>query len=246
MNPKTKELWVIPTVVALATGIPLGAGFMFLALWLAGTPIHASFSLEWIKVALSTSLPVWVTLTELGITAFITGLFFRQRARTAEEKTQKVSAIHSLGHAESEIAKLNEEHATEIEKLKTKEPRLHGVWNQSQAFWHMGRQGEAPMMQIGGWIDLTSSNTGDMLYLLAAYIDDKLSQMFIDVEVKPNVVNRAMVMLYMVPPLATDETKPFTATIVVEDQFNRKYSLPTQEFRATPGQTPRPPPNLEK
>lgn len=90
-------------------------------------------------------------------------------------------------------------------------------------------------MQIGGWIDLTSSNTEEMIYLLAAYINGQRSDTFLDVEVKPNVVNHKMVMLYMVPPLEIDATKPFTATVVVEDQYNRKYELPNHTFRATPG-----------
>jgi len=69
-----------------------------------------------------------------------------------------------------------------------------------------------------------------------------------DIAVKPNVVNREQVMLYMIPPLESDATKPFTATVSVEDQYNRKYELPTQEFRATQGQPPPPPPspNVEK
>jgi hypothetical protein len=101
----------------------------------------------------------------------------------------------------------------------------------------MGRQGEAPAMQIGGWIDLTTSNTKEVVFLLAAYIGEHRSQIFVEVEVKPNVVNRCMVMLFIVPPLETDATKPFDATIVVEDQYNRKFSLPLHRFRATPGQT---------
>jgi hypothetical protein len=240
MNPRTKELWLIPIIIALATGIPLGAGFMFLGLLVAGTPINASFSFGWIEAALSTSLPVWVTLIVLVAATIITGVFFRQRARTAEERAQSVSAIHSLEEAENRIAKLDEEHAAEIGRLKANEPRLHGVWNQSQAFWHMGRQGEAPAMQIGGWIDLTSSNTKEVMFLLAAYIGEHRSQIFPDVEVKPNVVNRRMVMLFMVPPLETDATKPYEATVVVEDQYNRKFSLPLQRFRPTPHQTPFP------
>jgi hypothetical protein len=161
MNPKTKELWVIPIIIALATGVPLGVGFMFLSLWLEGTPVNATFSLEWITEVLSTSLPMWVALAVLAVASVITGLFFRQRAKTGQERAQWVSAIHSLELAEDRIAKLNEEHAAQIEKLKAKDPRLHGVWNQLQAFWHMGRHGEALAMQIGGWIDLTSSNTED-------------------------------------------------------------------------------------
>jgi hypothetical protein len=245
MRQRTKELWVIPTIIALATGVPLGAAFMLLGLWLAGTPIHPSFSIEWVWRALSASLPVWVTVAVLSVAAIITGLLFRQRARTAEEAAEKHFAVQSLRNAEDRMAKLTEEHAAEIENLNSKEPRLHGVWNNAQTFWHMGKQGEAPRMQIGGWIDLTSSNTKETLYLLAAYIGDSRAQTFMGTEVKPGVVNRAMVMLFIVPPLATDTTRPFTATIVVEDQFNRRYQLPTHEFRATPARTPAPPPSLE-
>lgn len=245
MNPRTKELWVIPIVIGLATGIPLGTAFMFLGLWLAGTPIHVSFSLQWIRVALSSSLPMWITLIVLGVTAFILGLFFRQRARTAEERVQRESANHLLRDAMDQINKSEKEHVAEIEKLKAREPKLHGVWNQSQATWHMGRWGEAPAMQVAGWIDLTSSDTKETIHLLAAYIDDTRAQTFTGARVNPNAVNRVMLLCHMVPPLTTDITRPFTATIVVEDQFNRKYQLPTQEFRATPGLAPVSPSSLE-
>jgi hypothetical protein len=220
MNQKTKELWVIPIIVALATGIPLGALFMLLGLWLAGTPIHAPFSFNSLKEVLSTALPTWVTLAVVGVTTILLGLFLRQRAKTAEQKA------------------LNVECTAEIEKLKAKEPRLHAVWNQAQVFWTLARQGEASMMQIGGWVDLTSSNTNEVMFLLAAYIGQHRSQIFTDVEVKPNEVNRRMVMLFIAPPLEADVKKPYDATIVVEDQYNRRFSLPLQRFPAVSGRTP--------
>lgn len=214
---------------------------MFLGLRLAGTPFHPSSSLGWLKLALFATLPVWVTLVVLFLTVIITGLFLRQRARTAEE-------VQAGGRLQNQIAKLNQAHAADIEKLKAKEPSLHGVWNNTQTFWHLERKGQEPMMQIGGWIDLTSSNTDEVIYLLAAYIEGQRSDIFMGVPVKPNIVNREQVMLFMVPPLETDANKPFTATIVVEDQYNRKHELPAQTFRATQGQPspPAPPPNVEK
>jgi membrane protein implicated in regulation of membrane protease activity len=246
MNQRTKDLWVIPSIIALATGIPLGAGFMFLGLWLAGTPIQPSFSMHWLKAALFASLPVWVTLVVLLAAAVFAGLFLRQRARTKQESAQSNSLLQKVGQMEEQIGTVNREHLAELETLRAKEPRLHGVWNNSQTFWHLGRKGQEPMMQIGGWIDLTSANTEEILYLLAAYINGQRSDIFMDVAVKPHMVNRAQVVLYMVPPLETETTKPFTATIVVEDQFNRKHELPTQTFRATPGPSPVPPPKVEK
>jgi len=164
------------------------------------------------------------------------GLLLRQRAQAAEETEHKNSALEAVGRLEDQIAKLSQKHAAEIEKLNAKGPRLHGVWNNSQTFWHLGRRGQEPMMQIGGWIDLTSSNTDEVIYLLTAYIDEQRSDIFIDVSVKPNIVNRDQVVLYMVPSLESDSTKPFAATVIVEDQHNRKYELPRHIFRATPGQ----------
>jgi membrane protein implicated in regulation of membrane protease activity len=111
---------------------------MLLGLWLAGTPIHPSFSLGWVKLALFASLPVWVTLVVLLVAVIIAGLFLRQRVRTAEETEKKSSAIQAVGRLKNQIAKLNQEHTAEIEKLNAKGPRLHGVWNNSQTFWHLG------------------------------------------------------------------------------------------------------------
>lgn len=237
---------MIPTIIALATGIPLGAGFMFLGLRLGGTPVRFSFSLGWLRVALFASLPVWVTLLVLLATILMTGLFLRQRARTAEETEQKNSAVEEVTRHEDRIASLNREHAAELEKLNADEPRLHGVWITSQTFWALGRKGPEPMMQIVGWIHLTSSNTEEVLYLLAAYIEGQRSDIFMDVAVKPHAVNREQIALFMVPPLATDTGKPFTATIVVEDQYNRRYALPVETFRSVPGQPASPPPAVEK
>lgn len=246
MNPRTRELWVIPTVISLATGILVSAGFLLLGLRLAGTPVHLSFSLGWLKVALFASFPVWVTLLVLLATILMTGLFLRQRARTAEETKQKSSALEELTRHENQIARLNREHAAEMEALRAKEPRLHGVWNTNQTFWALGRKGPEPMMQIVGWIDLTSSNTEEVIYLLAAYIDGQRSDIFMDVAVKPHQVNRSQVGLYMVPPLATDTAQPFPAIIVVEDQYNRKHALPAHTFRGVPSQPPLPPLSAEK
>jgi hypothetical protein len=205
---------------------------------MADENVHSSFVfLRWLKLALFVSLPMWVTLVVLLVTVILAGLFLRQRARTAEETERRK-------HLEDQIAKLNQEHEAEIEKLNSKQPTLHGVWNQT--FWHLGRKGQEPMMQIGGWIDLTSSNTDEVIYLLAAYIDGQRSDIFMEVAVKPNIVNHDQVMLFMVLPLETDATKPFTATVVVEDQYNRRHELPVHTFRATPGQPPPAPANIEK
>jgi hypothetical protein len=224
LEQRTKDVIIIIIIPCIITAVG-GFVFMLWGAWYTGVKWHSPFSTYWLKVVLGAPVPLWFALI-IVIAAFIA----LWKAYTAYRHWKKESTI-----LEKELA-----------ELKSKVPKLHGVWNNAQTFWHMGRQGEAPMMQIGGWIDLTSSNTEDILYLLAAFIGDSRAQIFMDVEVKPKAVNRAMVMLFIVPPVSTDTTKPFTAAIVVEDQFNRRYQLPPHEFRATPGQTLPPLRNLEK
>jgi membrane protein implicated in regulation of membrane protease activity len=100
MHQRTKELRVIPTIIALATGIPLGVRFLFLGLWLARTPIKPSFSLEALRLALFASLPVWITLVVLLVAVVFAALFLRQRMRTAQETEQENSAIQTVGRLE--------------------------------------------------------------------------------------------------------------------------------------------------
>jgi hypothetical protein len=79
MNQRTKDLWVIQSIIALATGIPLGAGFMFLGFGEQGrrycdTAVVFSALVEGRAFA---SLPVWVTLVVLLVASVIAGLFLR-------------------------------------------------------------------------------------------------------------------------------------------------------------------------
>jgi hypothetical protein len=250
----TKDAYVIPAiigVVLLFAGLPLSA-------WYTRQPVRAIVTWVGIKDVLFAKVSAWtdsvllLTLTAAGYLLYRT----HERYKRTEEQYKEVQRESSARYATNltlvkHMQEKEREHEAELKAIenkepKTKEPKLHSVWNNSQTFWHLGRRGQEPIMQIGGWIDLTSSNTEEVIYLLAAYIDGHRSDMSIDMAVKPNTVNREQVMLYMIPPLETDPTKPFTATVVVEDQYNRKYELPVQTFRATPGQPPPPPPKVEK
>ena len=236
MKQRTTDVVLIPSIIAaifMVVAIPLGA-------WYTNQPVRTLVTIDGFKSIIFTSVPGWMILILLVVLVCAGYVLYRKHRRVLElEEEAKGRQRANVALAEH-IQKAKREHDAEIEAIKSKEPKLHGVWNVSQAFWGMGRQADAPMMQIGGWIDLTSSNTADTLYLLAAYINGMRSQPFIDLTVKPNVVNHAMVMLFMVPPLESDATKAYEATIVLEDQYNRKFELPRQLFRATPPQTPFP------
>jgi hypothetical protein len=194
---------------------------------------------EWSALGniLRAQVPLWFVFP-LGVLAAIClwkGYFYWRRNSYLEANAKEEAHWQTV----ADVLRTNRDSLEEkLAELERNEPKLHGVWNQAQAFWHKGRHGEEPMTQIGGWIDLTSSNTQDNIFLLAAYVDGRRSEIFIDVPVKPNIVNREMVMLFFHPPLHTFEGKPFEATIVVEDQFNRKYELPSQTFRATASPMP--------
>lgn len=241
MNDKTKDRWLYPlltgAIAGLATGIPL----MIWGAWYSGVKWHSPFSSYWFRLVFTAPVPIWFAFPLAVLAVFSSWKAYRFRARNSYLE----ASAKEEGHWQTVAGVLTTQRDRLEEKMaeiQSKEPRLHGVWNQAQTFWHMGRHGEEPSMQIGGWIDLTSSNTEDNLFLLAAYIHGRRANIFMDVTVKPNVVNHQMVMLFLHPPLTTETDRAFEATIVVEDQFNRKYELPKQSFRATPNPLPNPKP----
>jgi hypothetical protein len=227
--------WVLGSIAAALITF---AGVVFSAVYTAyyNRTHHIA---EWgtIGASLRTPVPLWFVLL-LGVLAG----FSWWRAFTSTKMSRYLKENHTELYRWQTMAEILKEKNNQLEKgleaMKAKEPILHGVWNPSQAFWHMGRKANDPSMQIGGWITLSTSNTDETLHLLAAYIGERRADIFMPVSVKPGAVEDQMVMLFFTPPLTENPNEPFTATIVVEDQKNRKYNLPRFTFRATPGQTP--------
>jgi uncharacterized cupin superfamily protein len=139
-------------------------------------------------------------------------------------------------HLQQQFAELQaEKHRQEqqIAELTSRGPRLHGVWSNSQSFWHMDRKGAEQVMQIGGRIQLTSSNTDEVLHLLAGYIEGQRLDLSEPVSIRPDLIEDEQVVLCMKPAPEADVTRSFTATIVLEDHQNRLHTLPRHSFRPT-------------
>lgn len=117
MNQKLKELWVIPSIVAVMTGIPIAVCFMFLSAWSTGVPIHNPFSIASVKAAASTNLPVWETLIIIAVAAILSGLYFHQRARTEEERKEKTALKLRAEKSEKQLEKAKANSQADIDVL---------------------------------------------------------------------------------------------------------------------------------
>jgi hypothetical protein len=219
MDQKTKELWVIPTIVALVTGIPIAAVFMFLTAWATGVPIHNPLTLSWVKPALFAQLPVWATLIVVAVAAVIAGMYFRQRARTADEKGQKAALRLEREFAEDQLA-----------KLQADAPKLHVAWNTAQTFWSLGQVGPDRAMQIGGWAHISSSNTKEPLIITNAFLEGTEGRAMLPVNVPPGRLVYTQFMAFCSPVLAKPG-QPFKTRLIATDHQNRRYVLEENTFR---------------
>jgi hypothetical protein len=141
-----------------------------------------------------------------------------------------------LEHRIAELTELQREKdrlEQQIAELTSTGPRLHGVWNNSQTFWHVGRKDTQRVMRIGGRINLASSNTGEVLHLLAGYIEGQRMDLVEPISIRPDVIEDEQVVLCVSPPIDADEKCSFTASIVLEDHQNRFHTLPKHSFRPT-------------
>jgi len=224
MNQRTRDLWVIPII----TGIVLGAIFMFLGLWLAGTPINPSFSLGWLKLAFFASLPVWITLIVLLLTVILAGLFLRQRARTAEETERKK-------HLEDQIAKLNHEHEAEIENLNSKEPTLHASWRGDSVWgWATAHPEEDPVYMVRGDVTFLMDNIAEPVILTGVEIDGAQSTgNFDNFQLNPNqpVIRGMRVYFRGKAPKGTED---YTVQLVFKDLRGNRYPTVDHRFKPLP------------
>ncbi|WP_109487532.1 hypothetical protein [Occallatibacter savannae] len=141
-----------------------------------------------------------------------------------------------LEHRMAEFTELQREkdHLEEqIVELTSTGPRLHGVWNNSQTFWQIGRKDTKRIMRIGGRISLASSNTDEVLHVLAGYIEGQRMDLIETISIRPDVIEDEQVVLCISPPIEADERCSFTASIVLEDHQNRLHTLPKHSFRPT-------------
>jgi hypothetical protein len=228
--------------------VPILIAFLFMiwGAWYTGVKWHSPLSVEWFKTVLAASIPLWFFLITL-----IVGTLGTLKAIKSEKQRNilavRCSQLESTADENSNLKSTNEQLRNAVEgledrlaKAQSNQPLLHGVWKTSQTFWHLGRKDAQPIMQIGGWITLTTSRTPQPLQILAAYIDGHRAELFLPVTVPPFRTYDRQVVLLMLPPLEIDATKPFTATIVLEDQRNVLHELPRHEFRATPPPAPSP------
>lgn len=206
MNQRTKELWLIPTIISLATGIAL----IFLELWLAGTPVNPSLSFAWIKLALFTSLPMWVTLVVLFLAVFVVGLF--------------LSLVHTA----------------EVEKLKAKErgvekpsPVLHTSWRGDSVWgWATPHPEEDPIYMVRGDVTLVMDNIAEAIIITGAEIEGAESVgNFDNFQLNPDQPETRGMRIYFrgKAPKGIDD---YTVQLVFKDLRGNRY--PTAEHRFKP------------
>lgn len=96
MNQKTREQWLIPIIIALATGLPLLILSIYLTAWATGAILRPPFTLGWIRSLLSASvqLPLWMILVVAAL-CFVVLFYLHQRAKMKSGQAPKLAAAET-------------------------------------------------------------------------------------------------------------------------------------------------------
>lgn len=71
MDQRARELWLIPSVISLVSGIVFLIASLYVTAWATGVPLRHPFTLEWIESILFVRMPLWVFLLVLVATAAV-------------------------------------------------------------------------------------------------------------------------------------------------------------------------------
>jgi Ca2+/Na+ antiporter len=96
MDQKDREQWLIPIIIALATGLPLLILGIYLTAWATGAQLRPPFTLEWIRSLLSVSvqMPLWMILV-VAAASLVVLLYFHQRAKKKSDRAPKPAAAET-------------------------------------------------------------------------------------------------------------------------------------------------------
>ena len=109
--------------------------------------------------------------------------------------------------------------------------QLFVVWEPETTHWGEGKMGNTPLMQIVGSALFSNTDPKAHLLLSQAYLDGTQSAITINppIEVKYGMAGRRRVDAFVKPVIGT-VGKPFTASLIFLDQFNRPHRSPPVTF----------------
>ena len=192
MNQHTKDVYVIPSVITVVGGLLL----IPVAAWFTNVPMRTVVTFAGIKNLWFAPVSAWVAFMFFVAAVFVVYLYRRSRTELRDEEQRTARLREEVGIVQDQIKLIRRDHEAELAALKSKEPKLHGIWIPTQAYWAYGAHGTQAATQVVGWIDMSSSNTKENIFLLAGYINGRRAQIFGDLTVRPGVVNKSQVFLF--------------------------------------------------
>lgn len=201
--------------------------------WIKGEQLKGLDSLAKLKVILTLKCPFWLVLL-LGAVASWCGwqAYSLWRRRRINEGRAKVMDMRHTVNAvlKQKVAELE----AKVADMQSKEPRLHVSWHPNQTFWAIGRTGVGPgaepLIQIGGWAHISTSNTHQELILTSAYLDGTEPVVMLTVKVPPHRPIYTQLFTFVIPVTAK-AGEPLRTRLIVVDHKNRKHVLEEHKFR---------------
>lgn len=117
MDQRTRERWLIPVVISLATGVPLGVAFLYLNAWATGATLRPPFTLGWLRSILVVQVPLWGVMLFAAAMAVVV-LYVRERA----EKSSASDVVSGLTRRPSIETECNDVDDSATSKLDNSRP----------------------------------------------------------------------------------------------------------------------------
>lgn len=226
MKQRTKDIYLIPSCIGiglLLVGLPLSA-------WYTKQPVRTIVTWTGIKGILFAKVYAWADIFLLLLAVVLLYLFYRLRQTTNVLRTESASRHQTNLKLAEHIQQMTKEHKAEVEQLKAGKAKIHVAWNKMQSFWGLGRVGNEPCIQIGGWAHISASDTNEEIIITDAYIEGTESRVTPPVKIHPNFVGYKQLFTYVSPVIAK-AGQPLKTKLILVDHKNRKYVLDEHTFR---------------
>lgn len=231
MNQRIKDLWVIPGIVSVITGLILGTLFMVWGASYSGAPLHSPVPLGWFGGVFSAKVPAWSVGVALFILSLTVGMYFKQVERVRLANSHAAAQQATLKRCSESMQDMQARHVEELNRLRAPEPVLHASWSRD-SWWTVEQGKREKMVCIGGTVTLQIDNIRETVTIVGVRIEGaELVSEFENFQIRQGVPAERWLSLSF-RGLEATPGEPLSVVIQFEDLKGRAFTTRPATFRS--------------
>jgi hypothetical protein len=219
VNQRTKDVYVIPSIITLGGGLLL----IPVTAWLTNVPMRTVFTYIGVKNLWFAPVPAWVPF----VSVFCLVIALVISIRYGKDKHRRVSALESAADA------MQRNHTNELQASRRPPAQMDVLWTPGTCWCGEDVVNGQDATYLRGMAHVSLRNVHVDITLVQAQVNGNEPAEFGPLFIRNGIAAEIELFIDTVPSLG-DRSEPLRATITFIDNRSRRYTIPEKTFEWNP------------